>query len=161
MELKHIDIAHLSVSPANMRAKGKAPDLANILPSVRARGVLVPLIVRQNGSPDSYEIVAGKRRYHSALTAMILKRRSGAGSRVGKMRCWRSRAGLACMSNWKGPMPFHLQRDHHRARLSSQACTSASGNRGVAAVFVAPGAQFIFSGEISWAARAQAIDLAA
>ena len=68
MELKHIDIAHLSVSPANMRAKGKTPDLTNILPSVRARGVLVPLIVRQNGSPDSYEIVAGKRRYHAALT---------------------------------------------------------------------------------------------
>ncbi|BAI98022.1 chromosome partitioning protein ParB [Sphingobium sp. TA15] len=68
MELKHIDIAHLSVSPANMRAKGKTPDLTNILPSVRARGVLVPLIVRQNGSPESYEIVAGKRRYHAALT---------------------------------------------------------------------------------------------
>jgi len=68
MELKHIDIAQLSVSPANMRAKGKTSDLANILPSVRARGVLVPLIVRQNGSPESYEIVAGKRRYHAALT---------------------------------------------------------------------------------------------
>ncbi|MBY0284266.1 MAG: ParB/RepB/Spo0J family partition protein [Sphingomonas sp.] len=67
MELKHIDIANLSVSPANMRAKGKAPDIANILPSIRARGVLVPLIVRANGSPDTYEIVAGKRRYHAAL----------------------------------------------------------------------------------------------
>lgn len=29
--------------------------------------MLVPLIVRANGSPDSYEIVAGKRRYHAAL----------------------------------------------------------------------------------------------
>jgi ParB family chromosome partitioning protein len=67
MELKHIDIAKLAVSPANMRVKGKAPDIANILPSVRARGVLVPLIVRANGSPDTYEIVAGKRRYHAAL----------------------------------------------------------------------------------------------
>ena len=67
MELKHIDIAKLSVSPANMRAKGKAPDIAKILPSIRARGVLVPLIVRANGSPDTYEIVAGKRRYHAAL----------------------------------------------------------------------------------------------
>ncbi|WP_066548623.1 MULTISPECIES: ParB/RepB/Spo0J family partition protein [unclassified Sphingomonas] len=67
MELKHIDIAKLSVSPVNMRAGRKAPDLTNILPSVRARGVLVPLIVRQNGSPDTYEIVAGKRRYHAAL----------------------------------------------------------------------------------------------
>jgi ParB family chromosome partitioning protein len=81
MELKHIDIAKLAVSPANMRAKGKAPDIANILPSVRARGVLVPLIVRaracaeageRDGSEGSvenvrYEIVAGKRRYHAAL----------------------------------------------------------------------------------------------
>lgn len=67
MELKHIDIACLSVSPVNMRGGRKAPDLTNILPSVRARGVIVPLIVRQNGAPDGYEIVAGKRRYHAAL----------------------------------------------------------------------------------------------
>ena len=66
MELKHIDIAKLTVSAVNMRGKGKA-DLSNILPSVRARGVLVPLIVRVNGSPDTYEIVAGKRRYQAAL----------------------------------------------------------------------------------------------
>lgn len=67
MELKHIDIANLAVSTANMRGVKKTPDLANILPSVRAREILVPLIVRQNGSPETYEIVAGKRRYHAAL----------------------------------------------------------------------------------------------
>ncbi|MCW3848853.1 ParB N-terminal domain-containing protein [Sphingomonas sp. LB-2] len=66
MELKHIDIANLSVSAANMRAKGK-PDITNILPSIRARGVLVPLIVRPSESEDRFEIVAGKRRYHAAL----------------------------------------------------------------------------------------------
>ena len=68
MELRHIDIENLAVSTANMRGKGRAPDLSNILPSIRARGILVPLIVRANGTPDSYEIVAGKRRYLSALT---------------------------------------------------------------------------------------------
>jgi len=31
MELKHIDIANLTVSAANMRGKGRA-DIANILP---------------------------------------------------------------------------------------------------------------------------------
>lgn len=75
MELKHIALPQLSVSAANMRAKGKTPDIANILPSVRARGVLVPLIVRawpcsepaEGGAPDAYEIVAGKRRFHAAL----------------------------------------------------------------------------------------------
>ncbi|MBB4836965.1 hypothetical protein HNP52_000016 [Sphingomonas kyeonggiensis] len=67
MELKHIDIAKLSVSRVNMRGMKKAPDLTNILPSVRARGVLVPLIVRavpcpepvEGGAPDTHEIVAG------------------------------------------------------------------------------------------------------
>ena len=67
MELRHIELANLTVSSANMRVKGKAPDLTNILPSVRARGVLVPLIVRAAEAIDTYEIVAGKRRYHAAL----------------------------------------------------------------------------------------------
>jgi ParB family transcriptional regulator, chromosome partitioning protein len=67
MQLRHIDIANLTVSTANMRGKGKV-DIANILPSVRARGILVPLMVRANGSPDTFEIVAGKRRYHAALS---------------------------------------------------------------------------------------------
>ena len=66
MELKHIDIAKLCVSAANMRAKGK-PDLSHILPSIRARGVLVPLIVRPTNEENRFEIVAGKRRYHAAL----------------------------------------------------------------------------------------------
>jgi ParB family chromosome partitioning protein len=66
MELKHIDIAKLCISSVNMRAKGK-PDLSHILPSIRARGVLVPLIVRPAEAEDRFEIVAGKRRYHAAL----------------------------------------------------------------------------------------------
>ncbi|MFL9840471.1 ParB N-terminal domain-containing protein [Sphingomonas sp. ST-64] len=65
MELKHIETAKLCISAVNMRAKGKA-DLSHILPSIRARGVLVPLIVRP-ADEDRFEIVAGKRRYHAAL----------------------------------------------------------------------------------------------
>ena len=67
MELKHIDIANLSVSSANMRGISKKPDLTNILSSVRARGILVPLIVRPGAEDGNYEIVAGKRRYNAAL----------------------------------------------------------------------------------------------
>ncbi len=67
MELRHIDIANLSVSATNMRAKGAKPDIANILPSIRARGVLVPLIVRAQSEGERFEIVAGKRRYYAAL----------------------------------------------------------------------------------------------
>ncbi len=68
MELKHIELSQLSVSSANMRGVTKKPDLTNILPSVRARGILVPLIVRPGATEGDYEIVAGKRRYYSALT---------------------------------------------------------------------------------------------
>jgi hypothetical protein len=78
MELKHIDIARLSVSALNMRGTKKSCDIANILPSVRARGVLVPLIVRERiagevgageggGALPTYEILGGARRYHAAL----------------------------------------------------------------------------------------------
>ncbi|WP_448664116.1 ParB/RepB/Spo0J family partition protein [Sphingomonas sp. CJ20] len=66
MELRHIAIANLCVSAANMRAKGK-PDISAILPSVRARGIIVPLIVRPAEVEDRFEVVAGKRRYHAAL----------------------------------------------------------------------------------------------
>src|SRR3546814_10194330 len=51
-----------------MRGKAKKPDLTNILPSFRVRGIRVSLIVsffcKQK---TAYEIVAGKRRYHAAL----------------------------------------------------------------------------------------------
>jgi ParB family chromosome partitioning protein len=68
MQLAHIELERLSISPLNMRHGKKAPDVSDILPSIRARGVLVPLLVRPNGSPDTYEIVAGRRRWFSAKT---------------------------------------------------------------------------------------------
>ncbi|RWA83701.1 ParB/RepB/Spo0J family partition protein [Mesorhizobium sp.] len=66
MQLAHIPIDKLNISAANMRHAKRAPDLSDILPSVRARGVLVPLLVRPNGTPESFEIVAGRRRYFAA-----------------------------------------------------------------------------------------------
>ena len=68
MQLTHIDIGKLSVSALNMRHGKKAPDTSDILPSIRSRGVLVPLLVRPNGEPDIFEIVAGRRRYFAAKT---------------------------------------------------------------------------------------------
>lgn len=65
MKLEHIELERLSVSPLNMRAK-KAPDLASILPSVRERGILVPLLVRSTAEAGGYEIVAGRRRFLAA-----------------------------------------------------------------------------------------------
>lgn len=63
MKLDFIDVDHLSIAATNMRGKGKDPDVSDLLPSVRARGVLVPLLVRPNCSEGRYEIVAGRRRF--------------------------------------------------------------------------------------------------
>jgi ParB family chromosome partitioning protein len=49
-----------------MRHAKAAPDVSDILPSIRTRGVLVPLLVRPNGDGESFEIVAGRRRYFAA-----------------------------------------------------------------------------------------------
>lgn len=66
MKLAHINLCKLSVSKTNMRYAKRPPDVSDILPSVRKRGVIVPLIVRPNGSDDTYEIVAGARRFRAA-----------------------------------------------------------------------------------------------
>jgi len=63
MKLDFIDVDHLSIAATNMRGKGKDPDVSDLLPSVRARGVLVPLLVRPNCAAGHYEIVAGRRRF--------------------------------------------------------------------------------------------------
>jgi ParB family transcriptional regulator, chromosome partitioning protein len=64
MQLQHIAFEKLKVSPMNMRHGRKAPDISDILPSVKARGILQPLLVRPDG--EAFEIVAGRRRYFCA-----------------------------------------------------------------------------------------------
>ena len=65
MELIHVEFRNLSISPLNMRY-GTTPDVTDILPTVRKRGILQPLLVRPNGSPDTFEVVAGARRLTAA-----------------------------------------------------------------------------------------------
>ncbi|HMQ20578.1 MAG TPA: ParB N-terminal domain-containing protein, partial [Sphingopyxis sp.] len=73
MKLDFIELGKLTISKTNMRYSRQAPDVADILPSVRKRGVLVPILVRPSAEPnsvtgelDGFEIVAGIRRYESA-----------------------------------------------------------------------------------------------
>ncbi len=66
MQLQHIELEKLKDAAINMRHAKAVPDVSDILPSIRTRGVLVPLIVRPNGDGESFEIVAGRRRYFAA-----------------------------------------------------------------------------------------------
>lgn len=65
MDLQHIALSNLKIATVNVRHGRKAPDISDILPSIRARGVLQPLLVRQCGK--GFEIVAGRRRYFAAI----------------------------------------------------------------------------------------------
>jgi ParB family chromosome partitioning protein len=66
MKLQFIALDKLSVSKTNMRNGRKAPDVSDLLPTVRKRGVIQPILVRPNCAPDGFEIVAGRRRWTAA-----------------------------------------------------------------------------------------------
>jgi len=65
MELRHINIENIHDTKLNMRHDRKPPDVSDILPTVKAKGILQPLLVRPyaNGGDEAVEIVAGRRRY--------------------------------------------------------------------------------------------------
>ncbi|MEL7444221.1 MAG: ParB/Srx family N-terminal domain-containing protein [Pseudomonadota bacterium] len=62
MKLQHIDLNTLIPAKVNVRKRG-AKDIGDLVPSIRALGLLQPLLVRPAG--DGFEIVAGQRRYHA------------------------------------------------------------------------------------------------
>jgi ParB family chromosome partitioning protein len=66
MTLMFIPQDRLSVSKTNMRHSRKAPDVSDILPTIRKRGVIQTLLVRPTEADGFYEIVAGARRFHAA-----------------------------------------------------------------------------------------------
>lgn len=66
MTLVFIDQDKLSVSKTNMRYAKKAPDVSDLLPTVRKRGVIQTLLVRPNCEAGHFEIIAGARRFHAA-----------------------------------------------------------------------------------------------
>lgn len=64
MKLDFLPLDKLYVDKANMRFAKRAPDVADILPSVRKRGILQTLIVRP-GDEDRFGILAGARRFRA------------------------------------------------------------------------------------------------
>lgn len=69
MKLEFIDIGNIDDSAVNMRHARKAPDVSDILPTVRRRGIIVPVILRPGTADGRFELVAGRRRVHAARLA--------------------------------------------------------------------------------------------
>lgn len=78
MQLDYIALDRLAVSKTNMRHGAKAPDVSDILPTIRKRGVIQPLLVRPGSESGQYEIIAGRRRFTTAcLVAQDLREAGG------------------------------------------------------------------------------------
>ncbi|WP_116092553.1 ParB/RepB/Spo0J family partition protein [Sphingomonas crusticola] len=66
MKLEYIPLDKLEVSRLNMRDGKRPPDVSDLVPTVRTRGILQCLIVRPVADRELFEIVAGRRRFHAA-----------------------------------------------------------------------------------------------
>jgi ParB family chromosome partitioning protein len=65
MELHHIPLEHLTVAKTNARTHGATENLDSLAASIKAQGVLQPLLVRPlaEAGGAGFEIVAGQRRF--------------------------------------------------------------------------------------------------
>ncbi|WP_084690958.1 ParB/RepB/Spo0J family partition protein [Sphingomonas sp. SRS2] len=70
MKLDFIAIGNIDDSKVNMRHGRKAPEVTDILPTVRKRGIIVPVVVRPAEAEGRFELVAGRRRVHAARLAL-------------------------------------------------------------------------------------------
>ena len=67
---RRLPVAFLKPNPRNPRKAFAAADLDDLTASVREKGVVQPILVRPvEGAADSYEIVAGERRWRAAQKA--------------------------------------------------------------------------------------------
>ena len=69
MKLEFIPLGKLFVDKTNMRYGRKAPDVSDILPTVRKRGVIQTLLVKPADHEGQFGIVAGARRFHAGKLA--------------------------------------------------------------------------------------------
>jgi ParB family transcriptional regulator, chromosome partitioning protein len=62
-------IENLVANPRNPRRAFTEAELNDLASSIRERGIIQPIVVREHGGPAHYEIVAGERRWRAAQRA--------------------------------------------------------------------------------------------
>ena len=67
---RHVPIEQIAPNPDQPRKRFADDDLTDLTNSIKEKGVIQPLIVRSVGA-DSYEIVAGERRWRAAQQAQL------------------------------------------------------------------------------------------
>lgn len=69
-QYRDLPVVQLVESPTNPRKRYNDAGLQELAESIRAQGVLVPLLVRES-APECFEIIAGSRRFRAAALAGI------------------------------------------------------------------------------------------
>ncbi|MGB4909269.1 MAG: ParB/RepB/Spo0J family partition protein [Tabrizicola sp.] len=67
----HLPVEKLEPNPQQPRLDFKQDELESLADSIRQKGVIQPLIVRRKPGRDTYEIVAGERRWRAAQLAQL------------------------------------------------------------------------------------------
>jgi len=62
-------IENLVANPRNPRRAFTEAELNELAESIRERGIIQPIVVREHGGPGQFEIVAGERRWRAAQRA--------------------------------------------------------------------------------------------
>jgi len=66
-----VPVAFLKPNPLQPRRHFDEEELAGLAESISEKGVLQPILVRPSGRHDSYEIIAGERRWRAAQRAKL------------------------------------------------------------------------------------------
>jgi ParB family transcriptional regulator, chromosome partitioning protein len=66
-----VPVAFLKPNPLQPRRHFDEEELAGLAESIAEKGVLLPILVRPSGLHDSYEIIAGERRWRAAQRAKL------------------------------------------------------------------------------------------
>jgi len=70
-QTRSLPIERLVPGPFQPRRRFEAEDLAELAESIREQGVLQPVLVRRAADGESYEIIAGERRWRAAQMAQL------------------------------------------------------------------------------------------
>jgi ParB family chromosome partitioning protein len=66
---RRVPVEFLRPNPRNPRKTFREHDLDFLAGSIRQRGIIQPIVVRDGGAPNTYEIIAGERRWRAAQKA--------------------------------------------------------------------------------------------
>ena len=68
---RRVPIEHIRANPKNPRKHFSDTELDELANSIRERGIIQPIIVRQARGADTFEIIAGERRWRAAQRAAL------------------------------------------------------------------------------------------